>query len=269
MRKVSAMAIEERSRTREELLRRAHEALDDLVRELAPLPPAVPSGTGGPGGGPAKALERLAALAVLHDALQSQVLGTAREAAAEGANYAQLGAAWNITRQGARKRWPGLVFSRTPAHHHPPRGGPMETTTPARSYTVLLVEDDDADALLIEEALLERGMARAVHRATDGISALAHLRDAANPRPDLLVLDLNMPRMNGRELLAVLKNDPVLARVPVVVLTTSSAPDDITSAYREHANAYVTKPVNLDDFNRAVQGIDDFFLDTVTHPDGH
>ncbi|WP_333771477.1 response regulator [Streptomyces sp. IBSBF 2435] len=260
------MAIDERSRPREESLRLAHDALDGLVRELASEPAPAPAGADDPAGALANALERLAALAVLHDALQSQVLQAARDAAAEGANYAQLGAAWNITRQGARKRWPGLVFSRTPAHH-PPQGDPMETTAPERSYTVLLVEDDDADALLIEEALLERGTARAVQRATDGISALAHLRDPANPRPDLLVLDLNMPRMNGRELLAVLKTDPVLATVPVVVLTTSSAPDDITSAYREHANAYVTKPVNLDDFNRAVQGIDDFFLDTVVHPD--
>jgi CheY-like chemotaxis protein len=139
--------------------------------------------------------------------------------------------------------------------------------TPARSYTVLLVEDDDADALLIEEALLERGTARSLYRATDGIAALTHLRDPAKPRPDLLVLDLNMPRMNGRELLAVLKSDPLLAVIPVVVLSTSLAPDDIDSAYREHANAFVTKPVGLDAFNQAVQGIDDFFLGTVSHPD--
>ncbi|SHN17834.1 response regulator [Actinacidiphila paucisporea] len=259
------MATDERSPTREETLRRAHDALHELVRELAAIHGDGPDGEGGPDE-LAETLDRLAALAVLHDAVQSQVLLAARDAAAAGANYAQLGAAWNITRQGARKRWPGLVFSRTP-ESGPPRGGPMDTTAPARSYSVLLVEDDDADALLIEEALLERGTARVVHRATDGISALAHLRDTRNPRPDLLVLDLNMPRMNGRQLLAVLKADPVLVTVPVVVLTTSSAPDDIAGAYREHVNAYVTKPVNLDDFNRAVQGIDDFFLDTITHPD--
>ncbi|MEE4546323.1 response regulator [Streptomyces sp. V4-01] len=257
------MAIEERDRTREDSLLRAREALeglaDELAREADHLGGQVPAGASAP------ALERLAALAVLHEALQLQVLQAARDAAALGANYAQLGAAWNITRQGARKRWPGLVFSRAPVHH-PTRGRPMSANAATRSYTVLLVEDDDADALLIEEALLERGMARAVHRATDGITALAHLRDPSNPRPDLLVLDLNMPRMNGRELLAVLKSDPLLVSVPVVVLTTSSAPDDISGAYREHANAYVTKPVNLDDFNRAVQGIDDFFLDTVVHP---
>jgi len=109
-------------------------------------------------------------------------------------------------------------------------------------------------------------MARSIRRAVDGVAALACLRDADKPRPDLIVLDLNMPRMNGRELLAVLKGDQALSCVPVVVLTTSTAPDDVAGAYREHANAYVTKPVNLDDFVRAVQSIDAFFLDTVTKP---
>jgi CheY-like chemotaxis protein len=142
----------------------------------------------------------------------------------------------------------------------------MAAAAPPRPYTVLLVEDDDADAMLIEEALVDRGMARSVQRATDGVAALAYLRDDDSRRPDLIVLDLNMPRMNGRELLAVLKGDPVLSCVPVVVLTTSAAPDDVAGAYREHANAYVTKPVNLDDFIKAVQSIDAFFLDTVTKP---
>ena len=141
-------------------------------------------------------------------------------------------------------------------------------TAPAvpRQYTVLLVEDDDADAMLVEEALLDNDVARSVQRASDGVAALAYLRDSGSPRPDLIVLDLNMPRMNGRELLAVLKSDQVLACVPVVVLSTSAAPDDVAGAYREHANAYVTKPVNLDAFIEAVQSIDAFFLDTVTKP---
>ncbi|NED84398.1 response regulator, partial [Streptomyces sp. SID11233] len=89
---------------------------------------------------------------------------------------------------------------------------------------------------------------------------LDYLRDRGNTRPDLIVLDLNMPRMNGRELLAVIKQDEDLRTIPVVVLTTSSAPDDVSGAYRQHANAYVTKPVNLDDFERAVQSIDAFYL---------
>jgi CheY-like chemotaxis protein len=87
----------------------------------------------------------------------------------------------------------------------------MAAAAPPRPYTVLLVEDDDADAMLIEEALVDRGMARSVQRATDGVAALAYLRDDDSRRPDLIVLDLNMPRMNGRELLAVLKGDPVLS----------------------------------------------------------
>ncbi|OIK27372.1 response regulator [Streptomyces malaysiense] len=136
-------------------------------------------------------------------------------------------------------------------------------TAPARPYDVLLVEDDAADALLVEDALLARG-ARNLVKVHDGVAGLAHLRDPSRSRPDLIVLDLNMPRMNGRELLAVIKEDPDLRTIPVVVLTTSSAPDDIAGAYRHHANAYVTKPVNLDDFERAVQSIDAFYLETVT-----
>jgi len=142
----------------------------------------------------------------------------------------------------------------------------MDAAAPPRRYVVLLVEDDDADAMLIEEALLERGMARSVQRAADGVSALAYLRDAGSERPDLIVLDLNMPRMNGLELLAVLKGDQLLSYVPVVMLSTSAAPEDVAGAYREHANAYVAKPVNLDDFIQAVQSIDAFFFDTVTRP---
>ncbi|MFD4573361.1 response regulator [Streptomyces sp. NPDC058417] len=134
---------------------------------------------------------------------------------------------------------------------------------PSRPYDVLLVEDDPADALLIEEALLECG-ARNLTQVQDGVAGLEYLRDPANPRPDLIVLDLNMPRMNGRELLAVIKDDEELCTIPVVVLTTSSAPDDVNGAYRRHANAYVTKPVNLDDFERAVRSIDTFYLETVT-----
>ncbi|MFF3255997.1 response regulator [Actinacidiphila glaucinigra] len=135
---------------------------------------------------------------------------------------------------------------------------------PARPYDVLLVEDDAADAMLIEDALTARGT-RNLTQVEDGIAALEYLRDPRHPRPDLIVLDLNMPRMNGRELLAVIKNDEDLRAIPVVVLTTSSAPDDVSGAYRRHANAYVTKPVNLDDFERAVQSIDAFYLDTATH----
>jgi CheY-like chemotaxis protein len=133
-----------------------------------------------------------------------------------------------------------------------------------RSYSVLLVEDDTADAMLIEEALFEHGMARTVTKAEDGVAALEYLRDTVARMPDLIILDLNMPRMTGRELLKVLKTDDKLRLIPVVVLTTSASPDDVEAAYGRHANAYVTKPVNLDDFTRAVQSIDTFYLETAT-----
>ncbi|WP_042391027.1 response regulator [Streptacidiphilus melanogenes] len=131
---------------------------------------------------------------------------------------------------------------------------------------ILLVEDDAADALLITDALEEKGLARSITRVQDGIAALDHLRSGDVQSPDLIVLDLNMPRMNGWELLDVLKADPELRSIPVVVLTTSSTPGDVTTAYHRHANAYVTKPVNLDDFTAAVHSIDSFFLGTATTP---
>ncbi|MFJ3582922.1 response regulator [Streptomyces sp. NPDC090127] len=139
------------------------------------------------------------------------------------------------------------------------------TTATARPFDVLLVEDDAADAMLIEEALSERGTRNLV-QVTDGVAALEHLRAPGSARPDLIVLDLNMPRMSGRDLLQVLKNDEALQTIPVVVLTTSSAPEDIAGAYSSHANAYVTKPVNLDEFERAVQSIDAFYLETAVLP---
>jgi CheY-like chemotaxis protein len=139
----------------------------------------------------------------------------------------------------------------------------MSALAPALPRDILLVEDDPADAMLIEGALLERGVAREVTQVEDGVAALDYLRSPHRTRPDLIVLDLNMPRMNGRELLAVIKEDDELKIIPVVVLTTSGAPDDVVTAYRHHANAYITKPVNLDDFIHAVHSIDAFFLDTA------
>lgn len=135
-----------------------------------------------------------------------------------------------------------------------------------RPFDILLVEDDLADALLIEEALLHGGTHRRIAQVSDGVEALERLNDPAVPRPDLILLDLNMPRMNGRELLHVLKNDENLKVIPTVVLTTSGAPEDVAAAYRNHSNAYITKPVNLDDFTHAVRSIDTFFLDTAASP---
>ncbi|WP_079124853.1 response regulator [Streptomyces lushanensis] len=251
----------------DEMTSLAQRAVTELAHHLA-----VRSGTGeaiadlsptrsGP-------LGRLRALAYLNRAVAHCAHLEAEAAARAGASYPQLGDAWGISRQGARRRWPGLVFTARPATRPLPVPKPGSSSMNAfatdLSYGVLLVEDDPADAMLIEDALVERGMARTINQVTDGIAALEHLRDPAKPRPDLIVLDLNMPRMNGRELLAVLKNDASLGSIPVVVLTTSAAPDDVQDAYRKHANAYVAKPVNLDEFIAAVQGIDNFFLETAT-----
>ncbi|MFH9864015.1 response regulator [Streptomyces sp. NPDC017202] len=213
-----------------------------------------------PEGAPVRALTLLYVLDQLQQAAERLQRSAAVSAARAGAGYPQLGAACGMTRQGARRRWPGLF------HHsdEAPMEHPM-MTTPARPFDVLLVEDDMADALLIEEALSERG-ARNLVQVTDGVAALEHLRTPGNPRPDLIVLDLNMPRMNGRELLRILKTDEDLQTIPVVVLTTSAAPEDVTGAYTSHANAYVTKPVNLEQFEQAVQSIDAFYLDTATRP---
>ncbi|MFJ4834332.1 response regulator [Streptomyces sp. NPDC088747] len=209
---------------------------------------------------PAQALTLLHVLDHLKQATERLQQEAAVTAARAGAGYPQIGAACGMTRQGARRRWPGLFH-----HSHEKPTEHPKMTTPSRPFDVLLVEDDIADAMLIEEALSERG-ARNLVQVTDGVAALEHLRTPGAPRPDLIVLDLNMPRMNGRDLLKVLKSDDDLQTIPVVVLTTSTAPDDVTGAYSSHANAYVTKPVNLEEFEQAVQSIDAFYLDTATRP---
>ncbi|MEU9182371.1 response regulator [Streptomyces sp. NPDC048550] len=236
----------------------ADAAVSDLARRLALhlqkdlADPAVD--------GRARALSRLHVLEQLQQAAGRLQRDAAVDAARAGAGYPQIGRACGMTRQGARRRWPGLLNHTDDA----PTEHPM-MTGPDRPFDVLLVEDDAADAMLIEEALSERGTRNLV-QVTDGLAALEHLRAPGSVRPDLIVLDLNMPRMNGRDLLRVLKSDETLQTIPVVVLTTSSAPDDVVGAYSSHANAYVTKPVNLEEFERAVQSIDSFYLDTATHP---
>ncbi|CAM5412262.1 MULTISPECIES: response regulator [Streptomyces] len=233
-------------------------AVGDLAQRLARRLLGAPSHP--PPDDPAPALALLHVLDHLKQATERLQQEAAAAAARAGAGYPQIGAACGMTRQGARRRWPGLFHHSTekPTEH-------PTMTTPARPFDVLLVEDDIADAMLIEEALSERG-ARNLVQVTDGVAALEHLRTPGTPRPDLIVLDLNMPRMNGRDLLKVLKNDDDLQTIPVVVLTTSTAPDDVTGAYSSHANAYVTKPVNLEEFEQAVQSIDSFYLDTATRP---
>lgn len=141
----------------------------------------------------------------------------------------------------------------------------MAALAPARPYRILLVEDDPADAMLVEEALLDGAEDRNLVQVPDGVAALEYLRDASRPRPDLIVLDLNMPRMNGAEMLKILKEDSDLKAIPVVILTTSAANEDVATAYATHASAYVVKPVNLDDFIEAVRSIDAFYREIAEH----
>jgi CheY-like chemotaxis protein len=131
---------------------------------------------------------------------------------------------------------------------------------------LLLVDDDDADALMVSEALAESEHAYNLHTVTDGARGVEYLHDPAHGLPDLIILDLNMPRMDGREFLAHVKNDVKLKAIPVVVLTTSEAPEDVHHSYVLRANAYVTKPTGFDDFFAAVHRIGDFFFEVAQLP---
>ena len=135
---------------------------------------------------------------------------------------------------------------------------------------VLLVEDDPGDVVLIKEAFEYNKVHNALHIVSDGVQALDFLyrRDGHEnaPRPDLVLLDLNLPRKDGREVLEEVKADPDLRTIPIVVLTTSEAEEDILRSYDLHANAYVTKPVDFDRFIEVVRLIDDFFVTVVKLP---
>jgi CheY-like chemotaxis protein len=146
-------------------------------------------------------------------------------------------------------------------------------TTPTESslpIEVLLVEDDAGDVLMTQEAFEEHKVRNKLNVVRDGEEALSYLRregDFADaPRPDLILLDLNLPRVDGREVLQVIKNDEDLRRIPVVVLTTSQADEDILRSYSLHANAYVTKPVDFERFIAVVRQIDEFFVSVVKLP---
>jgi CheY-like chemotaxis protein len=145
----------------------------------------------------------------------------------------------------------------------------MVDATP-RPIEILLVEDSPGDVTLTIEALRDAKVANNLHVARDGEEALRFLRRegayADRPRPDLVLLDLNMPRKDGREVLAEMKADPVFKRIPVVVLTTSQSEDDVAAAYNLSANCYVAKPVDLDQFLGVVRAIDDFWLSLVKLP---
>ena len=138
------------------------------------------------------------------------------------------------------------------------------------SIEILLVEDNPGDARLTIEAMREAKVRNRMHVVEDGVEAMEFLRRQGRfgdaPRPDLILLDLNLPRKDGREVLAEVKTDPDLKRIPVVVLTTSRAEEDVLRAYDLHANCYVTKPVDFEQFMRVVREIDEFWVKVVTLP---
>lgn len=146
----------------------------------------------------------------------------------------------------------------------------MTEPSPSQPIEVLLVEDDPGDVLMTQEAFADYKIANRLTVVTNGEDAIAYMRKqgrfADAPTPDLVLLDLNLPRRDGREVLRDIKEDTHLRRVPVVVLTTSEAEEDVLASYDLHANAYVRKPVDFDQFVAAVRAIDDFFITVVRRP---
>jgi chemotaxis family two-component system response regulator Rcp1 len=135
---------------------------------------------------------------------------------------------------------------------------------------ILMVEDNPGDARLTREALKESKVCNNLHHVSDGVEAMAFLRKEGEfgnaPTPDIILLDLNLPRKDGRQVLAELKAIPHLKHIPVVVLTTSEAEQDIVKSYELHANCYITKPVDLDKFVDIIRGIENFWLSIVKLP---
>ena len=135
---------------------------------------------------------------------------------------------------------------------------------------ILLVEDNPGDVRLTQEAFKDGKVSNNMHAVMDGVEALEFLhregKYAGAPHPDLILLDLNLPKKDGREVLAEIKADSNLKRIPVVVLTTSKAEEDILKAYDQHANCYISKPVSLDQFMKVVKGIEDFWFTIVKLP---
>lgn len=137
---------------------------------------------------------------------------------------------------------------------------------------ILIVEDNATDMMIMREAFADTAMNPTLHSASNGEDAMKFLRRVGEyahaPRPDLILLDLNMPRKNGHEVLTEMKNDPLLLRIPVVVLTTSQAEDDVSRAYAAHANCYIRKPVDFEEFEKVMGLIEQFWFNTVTLPAG-
>ncbi len=144
--------------------------------------------------------------------------------------------------------------------------------SPVNAVDILLVEDSPSDVRLTREALKEAKVYNRLHVVQDGVAALAFLRKEGeytkSPTPDLILLDLNLPLKDGREVLAEIKKDKNLLHIPVVILTTSRAEEDVIRSYNLHANAYISKPVDLSQFLQIIRVIEDFWLAVVTLPKG-
>ena len=149
----------------------------------------------------------------------------------------------------------------------------IQTQDESPPVEILLVEDNPGDFRLTQEALHEGKVYNNLHWAKDGVDALDFLKrrgkHANAPRPDIILLDLNLPKKDGREVLSEIKQDDDLKAIPVVILTTSQAEEDVLRSYDLHANCYVTKPVDLEKFIVVVKSIDAFWLTVVTLPNGH
>jgi CheY-like chemotaxis protein len=150
------------------------------------------------------------------------------------------------------------------------KGAAMTPHSTMRPVNILLVEDNPGDVRLTQEALREGKLINTLHVAYDGVEAIDFLRRRGKfidaPEADIIFLDLNLPRMDGREVLAEIKSDPLLKKIPVIVLTTSSAEEDVTKAYNLHANCYITKPVDFRKFAEIVQSIESFWFSVVKLP---
>jgi CheY-like chemotaxis protein len=146
----------------------------------------------------------------------------------------------------------------------------MSTGNTTHPIEILLAEDNPGDVRLTREAIKDAKVHNRLHVVTDGVEAMAFLRHegnyAAAPRPDLILLDLNMPRMDGREVLKQLKSDDNFRRIPVVIITSSQAEEDILKAYDLQANCYVTKPVDLEQFMKVIRSVEEFWLTVVKLP---
>jgi CheY-like chemotaxis protein len=149
----------------------------------------------------------------------------------------------------------------------------MNTNYVGEAIDILLVEDNEGDARLAKEAMRDSKIRNMLHHVGDGEEAMEFLyrkgKYAAAPRPDLILLDLNLPRKDGRAVLEEVKTDENLKRIPVVILTISNDEQDILRSYNLHANCYITKPIDLTQFLKVVQSIEDFWLTIVKLPNGH